>query len=296
MKVNFNHAMLTRRRTLNKFVFSLAAAPVLTVAFAVGAGAQSPAGNTPPKVEVNASAVAESDERAEAIIKRAVEAMGGGAYLSVRTVVGRGNYTPDAHGVPGDIVAFLAYLAFPDRERTEFRSRGVRSIQTNVGAGADATGWIYDGMAKSLHDMKPEQIEDFRFTTRTSVDNLLRGWWRKEGAKLSYAGRREAGLARRNEAVRLTYPDGFAVDYEFGSRDSLPAKVSYKRADKEGKPLLEEDRFPRLMTFNGVTAPYIIDHFRSGVQTSRINFDTVEFNRPVPDSLFARPADAKSVK
>lgn len=268
---------------------------LLALSSAHVAGAQSPAGNAPPKVEVVAGA-AESDERAESIIRRAVEAMGGGAYLNVRTVVGRGNYTPYANGVPGDIVAFLDYIAFPDRERTEFRSRGVRSIQTNVGAGAGAAGWIYDGMAKSLHDMKPEQIEDFRFAMRTSVDNLLRGWWRKEGAKLSYAGRREAGLARRNEAVRLTYPDGFAVDYEFGARDFLPAKVSYKRKNKEGEEQPEEDRFPRHMTFAGVTVPFVIDHYRANVQTSRINLDTVEFNQPAPDALFAKPASVKAVK
>jgi hypothetical protein len=257
------------------------------------AAAQSPTFVATPKVELKA---VETDERAESVVNRAVEASGGAAYLAVRSVVGRGNYTPYDKGQPGDITTFVDYLVFPDRERTDFKSRGVRSIQTNVGAGADAKGWIYDGMTKSLHDMKPEQIEDFRFAMRTNLDNLLRGWWRKEGARLTYLGRREAGVGKRNEAVRLEYPDGFTVDYEFGSRDFLPAKVSYKRADKEGKPQAEEDRFPRHMTFGGVTLPYVIDHYRVGVQTSRINYDTVEFNRPVPDALFARPADAKSVK
>jgi hypothetical protein len=263
---------------------------------AAHAAAQAPAGNAPPKVGVAAARADAADERAESIVRRAVEAVGGAAYLNVRTVVGRGNYTPYAKGVPGDLVTFLDYLAFPDRERTEFRSRGVRSIQTNVGTGAGATGWIFDGMARSLHDMKPEQIEDFRVSMRTSVDNLLRGWWRAEGARLSYAGRREAGLARRNEAVRLTYPDGFAVDYEFGARDFLPAKASYKRKNKEGEEQLEEDRFLRHMTFGGVTVPFVIDHYRAGVQTSRINYDSVEFNRPVPDTLFEKPASVKAVK
>ena len=151
-------------------------------------------------------------------------------------------------------------------------------------------------MAKSLHDMKPEQIEDFRFAMRTSVDNLLRGWWRTGGARLSYLGRREAGVARRNEAVRLTYPDGFAVDYEFGTRDLLPAKVSYKRKNEEGEEQQEEDRFLRHMTFAGVTVPFVIDHYRAGVQTSRINYDSVEFNQPAPDALFAKPASVKAVK
>jgi hypothetical protein len=267
---------------------------LLPLALLAPAFAQSQTDNAPPKVEVTAAA--ERDERAESIVKRAVEAVGGAAYLNVRTVVGRGNYTPFAKGQPGDLIQFLDYLVFPDRERTEFRSRGVRSIQTNVGTDRDASGWVYDGMTKSLHDMKPEQIEDFRYSMRTSVDNLLRGWWRKEGATLSYLGRREAGLAKRNEAVRLTYPDGFTVDYEFGARDFLPAKVSYKRRNKEGEELPEEDRFPRHMTFANVTVPFVIDHYRAGVQSSRVNYDKVELNQSVPDELFAKPASVKAVK
>ena len=272
---------------------ALAALAALWAAHA--AAAQSQPANAPPKVEVSTAAAA-ADERAESVVKRAVEAVGGAAYLNVRTIVGRGNYTPYAQGVPGDLVTFLDYLVFPDRERTEFRSRGVRSIQTNVGTGADASGWVFDGMAKSLHDMRPEQIEDFRFAMRTSLDSLLRGWWRKEGAQLSYLGRREAGLAKRNEAVRLTYPDGFTVDYEFGARDFLPAKVSYKRKDKDGNEQAEEDRFLRHMAFGGVTVPFVIDHYRAGVQTSRINYDSVEFNQSAPDALFAKPASVKAVK
>lgn len=278
-----------------KFFSRLALLALLAPPAARVAAAQGQPGNAPPKVEVS-STTAAADERAESIVKRAVEAVGGAAYLNVRTIVGRGNYTPYAKGVPGDIITFLDYLVLPDRERTEFRSRGVRSIHTNVGKDADATGWIYDGMAKSLHDMRPDQIEDFRVTMRTSLDNLLRGWWRGEGAQLTYAGRREAGLAKRNEAVRLIYPDGFTVDYEFGARDFLPAKVSYKRKDKEGNDQTEEDRFLRHMTFAGVTVPFVIDHYRANVQTSRINYDSVEFNQPAPDALFAKPASVKAVK
>ena len=266
------------------------------VALSVPSPARAQTVNAPPKVEVAAAGAAVSDEKAEAIVRRAVEAAGGAAFLNVRTVVVRGNYVPYAKGEAGDIVKFLDYIAYPDRERTEFKSRGVLSVQTNVGTGANSSGWIFDGMTKSLRDMAPEQIEDFRFVMKTGFDNLLRGWWRKDGAKLSYVGRREAGLARRNETVRLTYPDGFQIDYEIGARDGLPAKVSYKRKDKEGAEQPEEDRLFRHMTVAGVTVAFVIDHYRAGVQTSRINYDTVEFNRPTPDSLFAKPASAKAVK
>ena len=47
---------------------------------------------------------------------------------------------------------------------------------------------------------------------------------------------------------------------------------------------------------NGVRTPYIIDRFTNGKPTSRINYETVEFNRQVPDSLFAKPATAREAK
>ena len=252
---------------------------------------------------------AQTDERAEQIVRRAVEALGGNAYLSVSTMVGRGLYTRYERGGPGNPLTFLDYIALPNRERTEFRGSGLRVIQVNDG---DA-GWIYDGAARTLRDLRPEQVEDFRRALRTSVDNLLRGWWQSAGARLAYVGRREAGLARRNEVVRLTYPDGFAVEFEFSAQDGLPAKMLYtrQRRPEEIEPpapdatgesaaveqtITEEARFLQYVTINNIRVPLVIDHYRAGAQVSRINYDSVEFNRPLADSLFARPADARSVR
>lgn len=239
----------------------------------------------------------EDQEKAEAIIKRAVEVLGGDAYLNVRNVIGRGFFSPYKDGQSLPPLRFIDYIVYPDRERTEFTGGGGRLIQTNL----DGTGWLYDGAAKTLKDMKAEQVEDFKIGMRTSMENLLRGWWRKEGGKITYAGRREAGLARRNQTVRLTYPDGFWVEYEFGAKDGWPAKVLYKRKHKnpdsdEMEEVAEEDRLYRPLTFGGVTALFIIDHFRAGKQVGRINYESMEFNRPIPDSFFTKPESIKAVK
>jgi hypothetical protein len=239
----------------------------------------------------------EDQEKAEAIIKRAVEVLGGEAYLNVRNVIGRGFYSPYKDGSSLPPLRFIDYIVFPDKERTEFTGDGGRLIQTNL----EGTGWFYDGAAKTLKDMKAEQVEDFKISMRTSMENLLRGWWRKEGGKITYAGRREAGLARRNQTVRLTYPDGFWIEYEFGAQDGLPAKVLYKRKYKksdtdEMEEVAEEDRLYKPLTFQGVTALFIIDHFRGGAQTGRINYESIEFNRPIADSFFTKPANIKAIK
>ncbi len=241
---------------------------------------------------VNETAKVTIDAKAEQIIAQAVAAVGGNAYLAVRSTVGRGVVTPFAKGVSQLPLSFTDYLVFPDKERTEYRGSGNYSIDAYVGK----TGWLFDAATRALKDQPPARIADFQLSLRTSLDNLLRNWWRRDGATLSYVGRREAGLARRNETVRLTYPDGFIIDYEIGAKDHLPAKALYKRKNEDGAEVQEEDRYARYLTISGITLPFIVDHYRAGDQTSRIIFDAIEFNQPVPDTLFAKPASLKAVK
>lgn len=230
------------------------------------------------------------DEKALAVVARGVEAMGGAAFLNVRTIVSKGNYTEFREGQSGIPDAFRDYLVLPDRNRTEFK--GSRYIQTFSGD----TGWAYDGRKRLVNDLTPEQMAGVRMAVRTSLDNILRGWWRKEGASLTYVGRREAGLARRNEAVRLTYPDGFEVEFEFDAREGLPSKVLYKRPGEEDERVEEEDRYAQFLNIEGARFPFVIDKFRAGQQSSRVNYETVEFNKPIPDSIFAKPSDVKAIK
>ena len=238
-----------------------------------------------------------AEEKAEAIINRAIEVMGGNNYLNAKTTIGRGFYTSFKEGVSQIPARFVDYIAYPDKERTEFTSGGIRVVQANIGD----TGWVFDGATKSLHDMKGLQIDDFKRAMRTSVENVLRGWWRKEGATLSYAGRREAGLAKRNETVRLTYPDGFWVEFEFGAKDGMPAKIIHKHTrtkedSEETEELTEEDHLAKFIAIDGVMAAYVIDHFINGTQSSRINYESIEFNRPLADSFFTKPDNIKALK
>ena len=282
-------------RTMPRSAFFVACALLFFAPAAICARQQSSGGATPPPPQRSLTtnrATDTSAERAEEVLQRALQAVGGSAFLGVRSVVSRGLYTQFEDGVSGSPRTFVDYLVFPDRERTEFKGRGVRSIQTYTGT----TGWLFDGMTRNIKDVKPEDVKEFQLALRTSLDNVLRGWWRKDGAKLTYVGRREAGLAKRNDVVRLTYPDGFTVEFEFGTRDNLPSRTVYKRQRADGEEVEEEDRYARHLTFGGILTPTIIDHFRAGAQTSRIAYETIEFNSPVPDSLFARPADVKALK
>jgi len=237
------------------------------------------------------------DEKSQQIIDRAVQALGGEKYLNIQTVTGKGFYTTYRDNISQIPARFLDYIEYPNRERTEFVGSGIRTIQTNDGD----TGWFFDGAVKKISDQTPAQVDNFKQQMKTGVEYLLRGWWKKEGGKITYVGRREAGLARRNEAIRITYPDGFWIEYEFAAKDGLPSKIIYKRTRKDpdsGDQIesTEEDHLLTFITVDGVTTPWIIDRYVDGKQYHRINYESVQYNQRFPENLFAKPADIKSIK
>jgi hypothetical protein len=232
-----------------------------------------------------------NDEKAEAVIKRAVEKLGGEKYLNVKTIYGKGLFTlirDDGKSLPSK---FTDIFVFPNKERTEFKSLGDKTIQTNY----DDKGWIFDSAALAVNDQKAEALENFNQTLRVSLDNLLRGTWRTK-AVLTYAGKREASLGKRNEVIKLRYDDGFTVEFEFAANDALPMKAMFTRLSSEKEELKEEDRYAQFIENQGIWSPFIIDHFTNGNQVSRINYETIIYNKPIPDSIFGKPTNLKDLK
>lgn len=230
------------------------------------------------------------DEKAEVILTKAVQLMGGDNYLKVKSLVGRGKFTLIREGVTGSFQSFIDVIVYPDKERTELKEFGRKNVQTNTGD----SGWIFDPQTEVISVQNETQINEFKRGMNVNLDNFLRGAWRGK-ASLSYVGRREASLGKRNDVVKLTFEDGFAVEYEF-SDEGMPVKSVYKRTNPEGAESKEEDRYAQFVDIQGVKTPLIIDHWSGGVHTSRINYETIEFNKAVPDSIFAKPSSPKELK
>src|SRR5436853_3897279 len=74
-----------------------------------------------------------SSEKANAIVARAVQNLGGDRYLQVRSQVGRGKFSAIREGAVVSFQSFVDVIVFPDRERSEFKGGGSRTIQVNTG-------------------------------------------------------------------------------------------------------------------------------------------------------------------
>lgn len=231
-----------------------------------------------------------TDEKAEAVIKKAVERLGGETYLQVKSTVGRGKFSVLRDKAVSSFQSFTDVIVHPDKERTEFKEGGVKTVQTNNG---DA-GWIFDGSAEIINVQTKDQIENFKRSMRVSADNLLRGYWRGK-ASLIYVGKRPATLGKRSEVIKLVFEDEFTVEFEF-SDEYLPVKAIYKRKTVGGEEIKEEDRYAQFVDVQGIKTPFIVDHFTNNEQTSRVNYESIEFNKRVPDSIFVKPNSPKELK
>lgn len=229
-------------------------------------------------------------EKAEEVIAKAVAKLGGQAYLNVRNSVGEGNLSLLQGGRIGAYMTFVDVIVFPDRERTDFDERGSKTVQVNTGD----TGWIYEEHIEKFGDQTQSQIDGFRRAIRTHFDQLLRGGWKGE-AELSYVGRRSSTLGKRNDVVKLEFEDGFWVEYEFDD-DGLPMKTVYTTAGPDDTLLTEENRYGRFITSGGILYPSVVDRFTNDVHIFRATYESMEFNRRIPEGIFVKPDDPKKLR
>jgi|GEM_PF-205688 len=242
------------------------------------------------KAEQAASQSPSDTQKAAAIVAKAVQVLGGDRYLSVRSMIGRGKYSVIKDNSVTAFQSFIDVIAYPDRERTEFRDKSGRTVQVNTGS----TGWVFDGAQELIKIQNQGQVDAFKESVRVSLDNLLRGGW-KNDAKLLYVGRRPASLGKRNDVVRLVYNDGLSIEFEFAD-DGLPQRSLYTHTNADSEQIKEEDRYAQFIDLDGIKAAFVIDHFTNGAQSSRINYESVEYNKNIPDSIFAKPSNAKEAK
>ncbi len=242
-----------------------------------------------------AVAAQEPDEndpaKAAALVRDAVAARGGEAFLKISTVESHGQYTPFEKGVSGDPAPFVDYIVYPGRERTEFGKGDSKFIQTN----SETANWVYDASQRMIRDQKEEQVRIFQQGARYDLDNLLRTASMQAGVKLAYLGRREVWRNTFSEALRVDFADGGTATLHFDPRSKLPLMVEYKTVGEAGT-FNNEVRYFRWVDVNGIKFPTIQDSYRNGKQTARVSFDTVSFNVSVPDKLFAKPSNIKEVK
>ncbi|MDQ3633329.1 MAG: hypothetical protein M3405_02310 [Acidobacteriota bacterium] len=247
--------------------------------------------NTFAQNNFDETASADKAKKAKAVMDKAVEKLGGESYLNVKTLVGKGRFSLLKDGRIASFQSFSDIIVYSDnKERTDFDEKGSKTVQVNTGE----TGWIYEEFLEKFGDQNDKQVENFKQSMQTHYDYLLRGKWKDE-AELSYVGRRPSTLGKRNDVLKLTFEKGFQVEYEFDD-EGLPMKTVYLLMNADNQAINEENRYARFISYQGILMPSIIDHFTDGKHIFRVAYETIEFNRTIPNEIFVKPDNPKKLK
>jgi outer membrane lipoprotein-sorting protein len=232
-------------------------------------------------------------ERGAELIKQAVQARGGERFLSVTNILTNGMYTPFVQGLSQNPKKFEDWVIYPDKERTEFGKgkKKNRIIQVNTGK----TGWVYDGDSETLKDQTDKQIGEYLESVDYDLDRLLRSAAKGAGVEAGFAGREETRPGERADVIAFKIKSDQTAYLTLDQQTHLPMSLSYEKTEDTGL-VKQEIRFNQFVDYDGVKYPNIIDYFRDGVQTIRLNIQSIKLNTQVSDELFAKPANAKAVK
>ncbi len=226
-----------------------------------------------------ASSWAQRDPRA--ILDRAIETLGGAAYLDIIDMSTEGRIYQFQRGELNGAEVFADYVQYPDKERTEFGEDG-EAVRINNGS---SEGWnVNDGEVDAQLE---DQIEVFWEEFKVSLDHVIRVVVDQPGTTLQYVGREMIDF-KRVDILEIRDEDRTRVNLFIDQESGLILKKTVRRLDD---PRIHEEVYSNYHEFQNVLTPLLIDRYSDGLKTTEVRIDTVAYNTNLADRLFTSEAD-----
>ncbi len=226
-------------------------------------------------------AVSWAQRDAREVLDRAIETLGGQAYLDLIDMSTEGRLYQFQRGELVGAEVFANYLRYPDKERTEFGEDG-ETIRINNG---QSEGWnINDGDVEAQLE---DQIEVFWEEFKVSLDHLLRVVVDQPDSTLQYVGREMIDF-KRVDILEIRDEDRTRVNLYIDQESGLLMKKTVRRLDD---PRIHEEVYSNYHEFQNVLTPLLIDRYTDGLKTTEVRFDTVAYNTNLQDRLFMSEVD-----
>lgn len=227
---------------------------------------------------------AQSAAKARELIKQAIEALGGEAYLSVKDVSCTGRLAQFAsQGDLGGYVKIYDYVLLPDKNRTEYSDKH-NIIEVNNGD----QGWTLD--KGGVTDAPPGAGETYLEGLKRNMDQLLRYRLKEEGMVFRYGGSDVVDL-RPVDWVEVQDSERRITRMAIEKSTRLPLRAVYITRDAETRQRIEEtEYFSNYFVVNGVQTPKQIARERNGRKVYQVFWSGCQYNTALTASFFTREA------
>ena len=203
---------------------------------------------------------AESSSKGRELLDRAIQALGGDAFLKVKTAKFGGRVYAFSRGSLSGLAKVVEYVRYPHQRREEY-GKEPDTIEIFNGDG----GWTID-----IHGAKPFSAEE-------------------PDSWIEYVGRDFVGN-RAAEVVNFTDRENRTAAFSLDAQTYLPLRVLWLRRDPETRGRIEEtELLSNYFTAQGITAPRHLLRQRDGNRIFEAFIQETSYNLDLPDSLFVPP-------
>ena len=223
----------------------------------------------------------ESVQKALKILNDMIRALGGDAYLNLRTMqIIEGRSYSFYHGEPsGQGLQFWRFWEWPDKDRWEFtKQRDI--VELNVGDKG------YEITYKGTATQDPKQLEDYLRHREHSLEWIIRKWLPAPGTVILYGG---PAMMEQNLADQVTVlnANNDSVTLSVDPRSHLPVKKTYSWRDPKDRMLDEESEvFSNYRLIQGIQTPLSTVRNLNGEMTNQRFMTTVTYNAAIPATMF----------
>jgi hypothetical protein len=224
-------------------------------------------------------------QKARALINKAIEALGGQAYLNIQDMSQEGRGYTFHHGDSTSAgILFWRFVKFPDKDRVEVtKQRDVMYVYNgNTG---------YEVTYKGARSMEPKDLANYLRRRHYALDQVLRTWINDPKTALFYEGNANAA-DKPAEQVTVLNAQNEGVTLYFDINTHLPLKKAFSWRDPTDKERNnEEEIYDNYRPVQGVMTPYRTTAFYNGDMSGQRFLNSVSYNKGLNDSMF----EAKSI-
>jgi hypothetical protein len=248
-------------------------AAALAFLFGAASGARLRAGQNPAELPPRV------DPKAQQVLDRVIQALGGPAFLHVKRLTTRGRIFSIRDESTTGFAPFESSVEYPDKRRFSY-GKNPPVILINNGDQA----WELDRFGQT--SQSPEQAWRWQISNRYSLENLLRLRLHESGILIQPGGADFVDNVA-TQALDMVDAQGTQLKMDLNRRTILPVRVTYRvRNPRTGDWTDFADVYSDYKNFQGVMTPMHIARFLDDERVSEVFRSSAHYDDEYPPTYF----------
>jgi hypothetical protein len=219
------------------------------------------------------------DPQARRMLDRAIQALGGQAFLTAKSLTTQGRVFFFQDGATAGMEPYQSYVLYPDKRRFSYgKTKPV--ILINNGD----KGWELDRYG--LIAQPDQQLQGWILSNRYSLENLLR-LRINEPSVLIQIGKVDFVDNLPTQGIEIIAPGGTSVRLDLHRQTFIPSRITYRvRNVKEDAWDDYSDAYSDYKTVEGIQTPMHITRYLNGDRIGESFRNSAQYNEDYPPNYF----------